>query len=118
VESASLVTAPAAPEKLAEAFGELEATKEVALGVSILVERVLPWVGGLYGSHLAGATPVSEASVMEVLAEARREGLTEIRGGRTLLGRFPEAGTPSRHLGEAVKRAFAVPGVSPAVRPG
>jgi hypothetical protein len=55
---------------------------------------------------------------MEVLVEARRMGSAEIRGGRTLLERFPEAGQPSRHLAEAVKRAFIPNRVTPAVRPG
>jgi hypothetical protein len=118
VEPASLVTAPAAPKGLAEAFGELGATTELAMGVAALVETVLPWVGGVYSAHLAVAAPVSEATVMEVLVGARREASAEIRGGRTLLGRIPEARTPSGHLGEAVKRAFAVPDVSPAVWAG
>ncbi len=118
VESAALVTAPDGPEGLAEAFGELATTKELAVGVAALVETVLPWVGGVYGSHLAVATPVSEGSVMEVLAEARREGSAEIEGGRSLLGRLPKAGKPSGHLGEPFKRALATKGVSPAVRPG
>jgi hypothetical protein len=118
VESAALVAAPAEPKGLAEAFEELGAAKELAAGVSALTETVLPWVGGVYGSHLAVATPMSEASVMEVLVEARREGSAEIRGGRTLLGRYSEAGKPSRHLGEEFKRAFAPKGVFPAVRPG
>jgi hypothetical protein len=118
VESAALITVPAEPEGLGEAFEDLGATKELAVGVSALVETVLPWVGGVYGSHLAVATPVSEGSVMEVLVEARREGRAEIQGGRSLLERLPESGKPSGHLGEAFKRAFAPKGVSPAVRPG
>jgi hypothetical protein len=118
VESAALVTAPDGPEGLAEAFEELAATKELEVGVAGLVETVLPWVGGVYGSHLAVAAPVSEASVMEVLVEARREGSAEIQGGRSLLGRLPEVGKPSRHLAEQFKRALATKGVSPAVRPG
>src|SRR6185437_16969977 len=118
VEPAALVDAPAEPKGLAEAFEELGAAKELAAGVSALTETVLPWVGGVYGSHLAVATPVSEASVMEVLVEARREGSAEIQGGRTLPGRLPEAGTPSGHIGEVVKRTFAPKSVSPAVRPG
>jgi len=118
VESAALVTAPDGPPGLAEALEELAATKELGVGVGALVETVLPWVGGVYRSHLAVATPVSEASVMEVLVEARRGGSAEITGGRTLLGRLPEAGKPSRHLGEQFKRTFATKGVSPAVRPG
>jgi hypothetical protein len=118
VEPASLVTAPSGPAGVAEAFGELGGTKELAAGAAALVETVLPWVGGVFSSHLAVAIPVSEASVMEVLVEGRREASAEIRGGRTLLGRLPEARTPSRHLGEAVKRAFALSPVFPAVRPG
>jgi hypothetical protein len=118
VESAALVTVPAEPEGLAEAFEDLGATKELVVGVWALVETVLPWVGGVYGSHLAVATPVNEASVMEVLVEGRREGWGEIQGGRALLGRLAEAGKPSRHLGAVFKRAFTPEGVSPAVRPG
>ena len=87
------------------------------MGVAALVETVLPWAGGVYGSHLEVATPVSEASVMEVLVEARREGSAEIQGGRSLLGRLSEAGKPSGHLGEPFERALATEGVSPAVRP-
>ncbi len=118
VEAAALVMPPAGPEGVAEAFEELGSTNALGVGVSALVETVLPWVGGVYGSHLASATPVSEASVMEVLVEARRRGSAESRSGRALLGRLPEAGTPSRHVGEAFKRAFAPERVSPAVRPG
>jgi len=118
VDAAALVTAPAQPEGLAEALEELGAAKELELGVSALVETVLPWVGGVYRSHLAAATPVSEASVMEVLVEACRVGSAEIRGGRILLGRLPEAGSPSRHLGEVIKQAFVPKRVTPAVRPG
>jgi hypothetical protein len=115
VDPAALVVAPAAG--LAEALDELAATEELASGVDALVQTVLPWVGGAYGSHLAVASPVSEASVMEVLVEARREGRAEIRGGRALLERLEEAGTPVRHLGTTFERAFADRGVLPAVRP-
>ena len=118
VDPAAVVRAPARPEGLSGAFDELAATKELATAASALVETVLPWVGGVYAAHLAAATPVSEASVMEVLVEARREGSAEIEGGRTLLKAFPDAGTPSRHLLEAVKRAFAPGRVTPAVWPG
>jgi hypothetical protein len=118
VDSAALVVAPAAPEGLQEAFEELAATKDLALGVCALVETVLPWVGGVYRSHLGGASPVREASVMDVLVEARREGSKEIRGGRSLLGRLPEAGKPSGHMPDAFKRTFSPKRISPAVRPG
>jgi hypothetical protein len=118
VEPAALVTAPAAPKGLAEAFEELGMTNVPAAGVRTLVETVLPWVGGVYGTHLAAATPVSEASVMEVLVEGRRVAAAEIQGGRTLLGGVPEAGKPSRHLAAEFERAFTPERVSPAVRPG
>lgn len=118
VDPTALVTAPTGPEGLAGAFEDLAAAREPVTGVSALVETVLPWVGGVYGSDLAIATPVSEGSVIEVLVEARRAGWAEIQGGRALLGRYSEAGQPSRHLGEGFERAFAPPGVSPAVRPG
>jgi hypothetical protein len=114
VDQAALV---AAPPGLAEALDELAATTELAAGVSALVETVLPWIGGVYRSHLAAASPASEASVMEVLVEALRESRAEIRGGRSLLGRLGAAATPPRHLGTTFERAFADQVVFPAVRP-
>lgn len=114
VDAAALVAAPAG---LAEALDELGATKELATGVATLVETVLPWVRGVYGSHLAAASPVSEASVMEVLVEARRGGRAEIRGGRSLLEQLEGAGPPARHLGTTFERAFADRVVFPGVRP-
>jgi hypothetical protein len=114
VDPSALVVAPVG---LGEAFEELAATKELAAGVGALVETALPWVVGAYGSHLAAASPVSEASVMEVLVEARREGLAEIQGGRSLLQRLEGARTPDRHLGKTFERAFADGDVLPAVRP-
>jgi hypothetical protein len=114
VDPSALVTAPAG---VAEALDELGAVTELAAGVGALVGSVLPWVGGVYGSHLAAASPVAEASVMEVLVEARRESRGEIRGGRSLLDRLEGAGTPPRHLGTTFERAFADQVVLPAVRP-
>lgn len=118
VEPAAWVTAPVGPKGLAEAFEELGATKDLADGLSALIDSVLPWVGGVYGSHLAVATPVSEASVMEVLVEARREASAEIRDGGTLLGRSRRTGKPSRHLEGVLKRALATNDVFPAAWPG
>jgi hypothetical protein len=118
IDRSALVTAPEAPGGVAAALEELAAEKDLAAGVSALVETVLPWVGGVYGSHLAVAAPVTEAPVMEILLEARREGSAEIRAGRTLLGGMSGARSPSRHVTEAVKRAFAPKGITPAVRPG
>lgn len=117
VDPGALVVAPSEPAGLAEAFEELTAEKELVVGVRAVVETVLPWVGGVYGSHLAVATPVNEGSVMEVLAEARQKGSAEIRGGQILLGQMPVARTPSGHFGQTFERAFAVSSVFPAVRP-
>ena len=64
-----------APAGLAQALDELAATKERAAGVAGLVETVLPGWAGVYSSHLAAASPVSEASVMEVLVESPPGGL-------------------------------------------
>ena len=114
VDPAALVAAPAG---LDGALDELAATKELAAGVRALVETVLPWIAGAYGSHLAAASPVSEASVMEVLVEAGRETRAETGGGRSLLERLEAAGTPARHLGTTFERAFADRAVFPAVRP-
>ena len=115
VDPAALVAAPtgAAPRR----WTSWPATKELAAGIGVLVETVLPWVGGVYGSHLAVASPVSEASVMEVLVEPIGRAEAEIRSGRALLERAGGAGTPPRHLGTTFERAFADPAVFPAVRP-
>lgn len=118
VEAEALVAAPTGPEGLAGAFEELAAMKALTEGVSALVEIVLPWVGRVYGSHLAAAHPASEASVMEVLVEARREGSAEIAGGRSLLERLPEPTKLPGQRTEAFKRVFVRESVSPAVRPG
>ena len=117
VDVAALITAPERPEGLADALDGLAATKERGEGVAGLVETVLPWVGGVYSSHLAVAPPISEASVMEVLVEARRVGSTQIRGGQSLLRRLPEVGKPSRHLGTTFERSFTDPRVFPGARP-
>jgi hypothetical protein len=115
VDAAALISAPERPEGLAEALDELASTKERAVGVAGLVETVLPWVGRVYSAHLAAASPVREAPVMEVLVEARRESSAEIQGGQSLLRRLPEAGKPSRHLGTTFERAFVDSRVFPAV---
>jgi hypothetical protein len=61
-----------------------------------LVDVVLPWLAGEYGAHLAVASPVSEASVMEVLVQARRSAVGEVQGGRRLLGRLDATGVQGR----------------------
>jgi hypothetical protein len=113
VDAAALV---APPLGLAPALDELAAA-EVWAGFALLVRRVLPWLRAVYATHLDGASPVSEAPVMEVLVEARRAGLGEIRSGQALLQRNSGAEKPSRHRELASERAFAGSGILPAVRP-
>ncbi|HEX3333409.1 MAG TPA: hypothetical protein VHS57_03660 [Acidimicrobiales bacterium] len=113
VDAAAFVTPPGGP--LAAALeGWTGAAPRAGLG--LLVETLLPWVAGLYASHLARATPASEAPVVEVLVEARRAAAGEIRGGQSLLQRQPGGETPSRHEREPVERALARSDVFPAVR--
>jgi hypothetical protein len=114
IDAAALVTPP--EESLVAAFDELAAS-DVQPGFGVLVEIVLPWVGGLYAFHLERANPASEAPVMEVLVEARRAVEGETWAGQSLLQRLPGDVKPSRHLGEVAKRAFATAGIFPAVRP-
>jgi hypothetical protein len=113
-DAAALVTPP--EESLVAAFDELAAS-DVQPGFGVLVETILPWVGGLYASHLERANPASEAPVMEVLVEARRAVEGETWGGQSLLQQLLGDVKPSRHLGEVAKRAFAAAGIFPAVRP-
>ena len=63
-----------------------------------LVDVLLPWLAGEYAAHLAVASPVSEAPVIEVLVEARRAALAEVRGGRRLQGRLGAAGSKGGDL--------------------
>ena len=114
VDPAALVTPPEGP--VAAALEELAAS-HMKPGFGVLVETVLPWVGGLYVSHLGRANSASEAPVMEVLVEGRRAAAGEIRSGRSLLQRLPGGMKPSRHLREVAERAFAGSAVLPAVRP-
>ena len=119
VDGSGLVAAPAGP--LEEAFEALAAEPGPAAGAAVLVETVLPRLSRVYEAHLAAATPVSEAPVMEVLAQAHRELAGEIRDGRTALGGFPEvrapeASTGEGRLGHVVERAFDETGIFPAVR--
>jgi hypothetical protein len=117
VDRVALVEAPARPVGLADSLGELAATKDLVAGVGALVATVLPWLDGIYAAHLDAASPVSEASVIETLVEARRGCQAEIKGGQSLLARLPGMGTPPLHLGKTFERSFADQGVFPAVRP-
>ena len=87
VDRGALVTAPAGP--LAGGLDALAAASDVRAGVAALVESLLPRLQGVYGVHRQTASPVSEASVLEVLAGAHRDLTAEISGGRALLEGSP-----------------------------
>ncbi len=79
VDAGALVRPPSA--EMAEAFERLGALDEVGAGAAVLVSAVLPRLGEIYGAHLATASPVSEGSVAEVLADASpdRDGRNQVR---------------------------------------
>ena len=116
VDAGALVVAPTGA--LADAMEALEAEAEVGDGVEVLVEILLPWVSEVYRRHAAAALPVSEASVLEVLTEARRAVEGEIRGGRSLPGRSrAEPNLTERTivtvLGQALEEMCVLPAVHP-----
>jgi hypothetical protein len=115
VDPAALVAAPAGP--LAGALATLAAEPDARAAVAALVRTVLPRLDEAYLAHLASATPVCEAPVMDVLAAAHRLVRVEIQDGRPLTG-GPE-GVLHRgvELGDAYERAFEETRVFPAVRP-
>ncbi len=115
VDASALVAAPPGP--LANAFAELMAAPDALVGIAALVEVVLPGLDTVYAAHLESASPVSEAPVMEVLVEARREVRAEIRGGQTVVGTFQRADERIRKIREFFERAFVETRVFPAVRP-
>jgi hypothetical protein len=113
VDRAALMRAPAGP--LAGALGAMAATPLAREGVETLVQSVFPRLRAVYGLHRHTASPVSEASVLEVLAAAQQDLTAEIRSGRAHLEEGPEAVTRDATLGSDVERAFAETRVFPAV---
>jgi len=115
VDAAALVESPSAA--LAEAFAELAALPPSRGGAAGLVEAALPGLDGVYARHLAGASPVSEGTVIEAL----------VRGRQALAGELAlQKGSPpglragfSAHpvLASTLEQAFEEFRVSPAVRP-
>ncbi len=100
VDPPALVESP--PGLAREVSAELSGTGTAASGgLGALVELVLPWLADEYGAHLRTASPVSEAPVMEVLVEARRVAVGEMRGGRQLLQRLGATGLKEPAAGEA-----------------
>ena len=114
VDPGALVTAPPGP--LAGALDAL-AARPAPVGVAALIGAVLPGLLGVYGSHLRTASPVGEAPVLEVLAEAQRALGGEVRSGRLLLEGSPEGLTRDGALEQSVKRAFEATHVFPADSP-
>jgi hypothetical protein len=113
VDAAALVTAPAGP--LAGALGAMASMPDARVGVETLVQAALPRLRAIYGLHRRTASPVSEGSVLEVLAAAQQDLTAEISTGRALLQGGPEGLTRDAVLGSDIERAFAETSVFPAV---
>jgi hypothetical protein len=113
VDAAALEAAPAGP--LAGALRAMAATADARVGVETLVQSVFPRLRAIYGQHRRTASPVSEGSVLEVLAEAERDLTAEISSGRAVLAGGPEGLTRDAALGPQIERAFAETSVFPAV---
>ena len=93
----------------------LAAASDARVGVAAMVEAVLPSLQAVYEVHGLTATPVSEGSVLEVLAGAHRDLAAEISRGRTLLEGSANGLTRDAALVAQVERAFAETHVFPAV---
>ena len=113
VDRSALVCAPPGP--LVGAFHALAAAPDALVGAAAMVEAVLPCLQAVYEVHGQTATPVSEGSVLQVLAGAHRDLAAEISGGRILLEDSANGLTRDAALGPEVKRAFAETRVFPAV---
>ncbi len=113
VDRGALVTAPTGP--LAGAFDALDGASDPRTGVAVLVETLLPRLQGVYGAHRQTASPVSEASVLEVLTGAHQDLAAEISGGRALLEESPERLTSEAAFGRQIEQAFDETDVFPAV---
>jgi hypothetical protein len=113
VDPGGLVTAPAGP--LAGGLEALAAASDARVGLAVMVETVLPRLQGVYGVHRRTASPVSEASVLEVLTGAHRDLAAEISRGRALLEGSAEGLTRDASLARRIERAFDETDVFPAV---
>jgi hypothetical protein len=113
VDRGDLVTAPAGP--LAAGLDALAASSDARVGLAALIETVLPRLQAIYGVHRQTASPVSEASVLEVLTGALGELAAEISGGRALLEGSAEEPTRDGSLTRRLERTFDETDVFPAV---
>ena len=114
-DPAALVVAP--PGRLAEAFETLGALADPVAGAAVLAGSVLAGLDHLYARLLETASPVSEASVAEVLVAARHALAGERASAAALpRGMRPAAGA-QQSPGDAFEQAFDEMGIFPAVRP-
>jgi hypothetical protein len=113
VDRAALVGPPNGP--LAGALEALAAVPDTRVAVAALADTVLPRLLGVYGAHLASATPVSEGPVLEVLVGAHRDLAGEISRGGSLLQGSTEGLTRDGALEVEIERAFDQTDVFPAV---
>ncbi len=113
VDRADLVTAPAGP--LAGTLDALAARPDAPAGVAALILSVLPRLHAVYAAHRRTAPPVSEGSVLEVLAGAHRDLAGEISGGRGILEASAEGLTWGAASRSEIERAFDETCVFPAV---
>jgi len=113
VDRAALVCAPPGP--LSGALLALATASDARVGVGAMVEAVLPCLRAVYGVHGQMATPVSEGSVLEVLAGAHRDLAADISGGRTLVDGSAHGLTRDAALAHRIERAFDETDVFPAV---
>jgi hypothetical protein len=113
VDRGGLVAAPAGP--LAGGLDALAGASEARVGLAVMVETVLPRLQAVYGVHRQAASPVSEASVLEVLTGAQRALTAEITGGRALVEGSAEGVARDASLGRRIERSFDETDVFPAV---
>ena len=113
IDRSALVTAPDGP--LARGLDALAAVPDAHGGVAVMVGTVLPHLREVYGAHRQTASPVCEASVLEVLTGADREIAADIGGGEALLQGSGGCARENAGLGAEIEQAFAQTGVFPAV---
>jgi len=117
VDAAALVRPPS--DELAEAFEQLAAQDDGGVGTAALVATVLPRLGEIYRADLATASPVREASVAEILADAHRIAVGEARSGHFVVRNLGDGIDPAPGAGDLVtvfERVFDNLRVFPAVR--
>ena len=103
VDVGALVVPPAS---VAGAFTLLDGQPDLELGLGGLVDVVLPHLLSTYRAHLAGAPPVSEAPVIEVLRLITGAGEHELAQGRALLPADPDRTGEWAEFRRVLERSF------------